>query len=52
MPRVEARAVSEDDGGEATSGRAVRRLQRSRGAQGAEEPLRTPQGSRREGESP
>lgn len=49
MPSVAARALAAHDRGQAAGGRAVRGLLRSRGAQGAQEPLRTPQGARRKG---
>lgn len=49
MSRVETRKIAEDDGGQTTGGRPVRRLQRGGGAEGSQEPFRTSQGVRRKG---
>lgn len=51
MPGVAARTLVAHDRGETAGSGAVRRLFRGRGAEGAQEPLRTPQGARREGKS-
>lgn len=49
MSRVETRKIVEDDGGQTTGGRPVRRLQRGGGTEGSQEPFRTSQGVRRKG---
>lgn len=46
---IAARAVAQDDGGQAPGGCAVWSLQRGGGAQGTQEPVWTPQGAGREG---
>ena len=47
-----AREVAEDDGGEAAGGCSAGRLLRGRGAEGAEESVRAPQGAGRAGPGP
>lgn len=43
MPGIQTRALLEDDGGEATGGRAVGRVERGGGPEGVEKSLRTSQ---------
>ena len=51
VPGVAARAVPEDDGGEAAGPVPLGRLQRGGGPQGAEVAVREPQGPGREGKT-
>lgn len=52
MPGVATRALLTDDRGEATGRRSIGCVERGGGPEGAQEPIRAPQGPGREGKSP